>query len=63
MSLQAIPILLPATLFGNNGGAGVSVDGNTNVDGYLITKNSFAGNTLNAIDLHRGYDRTRSVIK
>ncbi|WP_025819818.1 GEVED domain-containing protein [Shewanella marina] len=38
----------------DNGGAGVSIDGNTNVDGYLISKNSFDGNTLNAIDLHSG---------
>ncbi|WP_146154671.1 GEVED domain-containing protein [Photobacterium kishitanii] len=46
--------IITCNVIHNNGGAGVSVDGNTNVDGYLITKNSFAGNTLNAIDLHRG---------
>jgi len=36
----------------NNGDSGVSVDGNTNIEGYLITKNSFDANTDNAIDLH-----------
>ncbi|WP_146152308.1 GEVED domain-containing protein [Photobacterium phosphoreum] len=46
--------IITCNVIHNNGGAGVSVDGNTNVDGYLITKNSFNGNSLNAIDLHRG---------
>ncbi|WP_087821270.1 GEVED domain-containing protein [Photobacterium aquimaris] len=46
--------IITCNVIHNNGGAGVAIDGNTNVDGYLITKNSFSGNTLNAIDLHRG---------
>lgn len=38
----------------NNGSSGVSIDGNSNVNGYLITKNSFSNNESNAIDLQNG---------
>ncbi|PTB31822.1 right-handed parallel beta-helix repeat-containing protein [Photobacterium phosphoreum] len=38
----------------NNGRSGVSIDGNNNVNGYLITKNSFSNNESNAIDLQYG---------
>ncbi|SMY38317.1 GEVED domain-containing protein [Photobacterium andalusiense] len=38
----------------NNGASGVSIDGNSNVNGYLITKNSFSYNQSNAIDLQNG---------
>ena len=45
---------IECNLIHDNGDSGVSIDGNTNVDGYLITKNSFENNESNAVDLHNG---------
>lgn len=44
--------IIECNVIHNNGDSGVSIDGNTNIEGYLITKNSFDNNTDNAIDLH-----------
>ena len=44
--------IIECNIIHNNGDSGVSIDGNTNIEGYLITKNSFDNNTDNAIDLH-----------
>ncbi|WP_318477811.1 GEVED domain-containing protein [Photobacterium leiognathi] len=46
--------VISCNLLHNNGGSGVSIDGNTNVRGYLITKNSFSNNDSNSIDLQNG---------
>ncbi|PSU98120.1 GEVED domain-containing protein [Photobacterium kishitanii] len=46
--------IIECNLLHNNGDSGISIDGNTNVRGYLITKNSFNNNDSNAIDLQNG---------
>lgn len=46
--------IIECNVLQNNGDSGVSIDGNSNVHGYLITKNSFNNNNANSIDLQNG---------
>ncbi|OBU37701.1 beta strand repeat-containing protein [Photobacterium phosphoreum] len=44
--------IIECNILNNNGDSGIAIDGNTNVEGFLITKNSFNNNVDNSIDLH-----------